>query len=62
MTSTGTIDLSSDSNPNDVQIIIPWEIELRNDAVYKTSNAIFLMRSKYDPLSLTDMRQRLNIL
>ncbi len=57
MTSTSTIYLSSDSDPDYVQIIIPLDVKLRSDAVYKTPNAVFSMSSKYDSPSLTNMRQ-----
>ena len=56
MATLGTVDLSSDSEANEVQIITRWDVEVRKESMYKIAKKIFLTKSKYDATSLTYMR------
>ena len=51
---SGFIDLASDSDPNEIQIITLWDREVRKEDLYKIAYSIFTGR-KYDSPSLSDM-------
>ena len=58
---SGFIDLASDSDPNEIQIITLWDREVRKEDLYKIAYSIFTGR-KYDSPSLSDMRDWLAVL
>jgi hypothetical protein len=61
MKSTSTIDLSSDSNPdNEVKAVTLWDVKARKDAVYKVAYAISSGK-RFNSPSLTQMREWLKV-
>jgi hypothetical protein len=57
---SGSIDLASDSNPNEIQIVTLWDREARKKDLYKIAYFIFTGQ-KYDSPSLSDMRDWLAV-